>query len=63
MLLNPISFEAIIFPSHDSRSEGIFNKSKFNTAKIAQFAILPWTKFRPDMHQAFMVSGHYTKYE
>ena len=30
------------------------NKSKFNTAKMAQFTILTWSEFRPDMHQAFM---------
>ena len=47
----------------DLRSVGISNKSEFNTAKITQFSVFIWSEFRPDMHQAFMVNAHYTKYE
>ena len=49
---------------HDLRSVGIYNKSEFNTIKMAQpYPVLTWKEFRSDMHQAFMVNGHYTKYE
>ena len=27
------------------------------------YPVLRWSEFRPDMHQAFIVNGHYTKYE
>ena len=30
---------------------------------MAQFTVFTRSKFRPDMHQAFMAHGHYTKYE
>ena len=46
---------------HDFMSVGISNKSEFHTAKMAHF-ITFMVEFRPDMHQAFMVTGHYTKY-
>ena len=44
---------------------GSFNKSEFNTAKMAQFypVVLTWSEFIFDMHKALMVNGHYTKYE
>ena len=27
------------------------------------YPVLTWSQFRPDMHQAFMVHGDYTKYD
>ena len=42
---------------------GFQTKVNLDTAKMAQFSILTGGEFRPDMHQAFMVSVHYTNYE
>ena len=43
---------------------GISNKSEFNTAKMAQCTlILHGVNLDLTWHQAFMVNGHYTKYE
>ena len=44
----------IVYYPHDLRSVGMCNKSEFNTVKIAQFSLF---------YMAFMVNGHYTKYE
>ena len=46
------------------RSVGIYNNGEFNIAKMAQiYPVLTWGEFRSEIHQAFMVNGHYTKYE
>ena len=29
----------------------------------SMYTVLTWSEFRPNMYQAFMVNGHYTKYE
>ena len=43
---------------HDLRPVVISNKSEFNTAQLAQYIM-----FYHGVNQAFMVSGHNTKYE
>ena len=49
---------------HDLRVVGIYSKSELNTAKMAHlYPVMTWAEFRSDMHQAFIVNGHYTKYE
>ena len=53
------------YSPHGLRSVGISNKSGFNTAKMPHFTRFNMSEFRPDVHRAFMVKGHYiyTKYE
>ena len=48
---------------HILGSVGISNKSQVNAASGSMHPVLTWSELRPDMHQAFMVNGHYTKYE
>ena len=46
------------------QSAEISAKVDFNTVKTASmYFVLTKRKLRPDMHWAFMVNGHNTKYE
>ena len=42
---------------------GLVTKVNLILQKCSMYPVLTWSEFRADMHQAFMVNGHYTKYE